>query len=168
MRPRTVLNIGVVLLVSMMGTLHLQAEENKSTRKCSQQPKVCAQQIREILSHRKYLGIRVIAGRSNIEIQQVVPGSPADEYGLKAGDHVIAVNGQDCSHISVEKFKRLLGSLHETQKLVFTINRSGLISLISVRPAYLTKQQIDQAIEAHLREAHGETQAEAEAEAAHH
>jgi putative serine protease PepD len=46
---------------------------------------------------RPYLGLTSAAGSTGVEVQQVVPGGPAAEAGLQAGDRIVSVDGQQTS-----------------------------------------------------------------------
>jgi cytochrome c biogenesis protein CcmG/thiol:disulfide interchange protein DsbE len=40
-----------------------------------------------------WLGVAIDAGKSGVLIKEIIPGTPAEEYGLKAGDEILAVDG---------------------------------------------------------------------------
>jgi putative serine protease PepD len=46
---------------------------------------------------RPYLGLTSAVGSAGVEIQEVVPGGPAAEAGLQAGDRIVSVDGQRTS-----------------------------------------------------------------------
>jgi putative serine protease PepD len=46
---------------------------------------------------RPYLGLTSAAGSAGVEVQEVVPGGPAADAGLQAGDRIVSVDGQPVS-----------------------------------------------------------------------
>lgn len=75
----------------------------------------------------EFVGIGIVMEAElgwGMTLQQVLPKSPAQEAGLKRGDYITAVNGQDCRYMSTEEAAELLagkaGSVVE-----LTISRSG-------------------------------------------
>ncbi|MCB1198017.1 MAG: RIP metalloprotease RseP [Bdellovibrionota bacterium] len=64
-------------------------------------------------------------------IGNVLPGSAAEQAGLRAGDHVIAIQGQ-----SVQKFREMTQAVQTRGGLAtdFTIVRSGETKTITVKP----------------------------------
>lgn len=75
----------------------------------------------------EFVGIGIVMEAElgwGMTLQQVLPQSPAQEAGLKRGDYITAVNGQDCRYMSTEEAAELLagkaGSVVE-----LTINRNG-------------------------------------------
>ena len=51
-----------------------------------------------------------ISGQNPCILSCIVSGSPADRTGLKTGDHLIAVNGQNVSRCTHDDVVRLIGS----------------------------------------------------------
>jgi predicted metalloprotease with PDZ domain len=145
--PNLVL-FGLLLLV--IPAAAARADEQR----CSSLPDVCSTRIREILSQKTFLGIKVVSGKGGLIIEKVTSDGPGDRFGLREGDRILAINGRDMSHASILDYKRLLDQMRSTPRLVFTVNRSGTIEIRSVRPAHLSKEKIEQAVQAHLREAH--------------
>lgn len=41
-----------------------------------------------------WLGVAIDAGKTGVLVKEVIPGTPAEEYGLKAGDEITAVSGK--------------------------------------------------------------------------
>ena len=145
----------VVLLVAGLaaGTL-LAADEPKH---CSASAKECEQQIRQMLTGRRYLGLSVVNLKPGIVVKTVVPDSPAERANFKAGDRLIAVNGQPMTQSTVEDFKRVLAGAREDGTLWIIVQRRGAYQRIEVRLEPYTKAQIDKIIAAHLAQSHTAT-----------
>jgi regulator of sigma E protease len=65
-------------------------------------------------------------------VAQVVPGSPAEEAGIRAGDRVVAVDGEE--YRVAEEFTRRVQAAGESA-LLFTIQRDGQTLELPVKPA---------------------------------
>jgi predicted metalloprotease with PDZ domain len=121
---------------------------------CPLSAKECEKQIREMLSGKRYLGLKLEETRNGLVIKRVVPDSPADRFGLRELDRIISVNGVDCTGANIKTFKQILNRMDEARKLDFTVDRSGFFRSFNVMMEVMSKQQIDQIVAAHLREAH--------------
>ncbi|HJW92315.1 MAG TPA: PDZ domain-containing protein [Thermoanaerobaculia bacterium] len=136
------------------GTTLLNAEEPKH---CSASAKECEQTIRQMMTGRRYLGLSVVNLKPGIVVKTVVPDSPAERAKFKAGDRLIAVNGQDMTGANVDDFKRMLASARDVGTLFVMIQRRGAYQGISVRLEPYTKAQIDKIIATHLQQSHTTT-----------
>ncbi len=80
------------------------------------------------------VGIEVIAGEQYPYVFNVVPGAPAEQSGIKAGDVIIAVDGQSIAGWSLDKvvsnIRGIIGS-----KVVLTIQREDDVLEISLKRA---------------------------------
>ena len=79
------------------------------------------------------LGIELKAEDNCLRIVKVIPGGPADEADIVAGDCIIAVDGKSTQSVSTEKAAELLkGELHST--VLVTLRDTNQISRdVSVR-----------------------------------
>ncbi|HXN21985.1 MAG TPA: PDZ domain-containing protein [Candidatus Dormibacteraeota bacterium] len=77
------------------------------------------------LSHKKGDG-------GKAEIASLIPGGPAESYGLTSGDLVVAINGLA---VTEDDFATAVGSAKPGEALKFTIVRSGNLREITVKPA---------------------------------
>ena len=50
------------------------------------------------------IGLQITHHEEGIGVRRVVPGGPAEEAGLLAGDVVLSVNGVDTTELSVQEF----------------------------------------------------------------
>lgn len=132
----------------------LHADEPKH---CSASAKECEQQIRQMLTGRRYLGLSVVNLKPGIVVKSVVPDSPAERANFKAGDRLIAVNGQPMTESTVEDFKRVLAGVRDVGTLWVIVQRRGAYKTIEVRLEPYTKAQIDKVIATHLAQSHPAT-----------
>ncbi|MGB9776299.1 MAG: S1C family serine protease [Anaerolineae bacterium] len=72
---------------------------------------------------RPYLGIRYIARPRGAEVAEVIPGSPAEEAGLRVGDLIREVDGQRVS--SNRPLGELLSLYRPGDRVVLTVERDG-------------------------------------------
>ena len=132
----------------------LHADEPKH---CSASAKECEQQIRQMLTGRRYLGLSVVNLKPGIVVKTVVADSPAERADFKAGDRLIAVNGQPMTEATVEDFKRVLAGVRDVGALWVVVQRRGAYKTIAVRLEPYTKAQIDKVIATHLAQSHTAT-----------
>lgn len=142
--------LAVLALITAATTL-FAADEIR----CTGSPHECEQQIREMLAGRRYLGVKLTETRWGLEVQSVVPESPAARAGLRVGDRILAVNGKDCSRAKVKDFKKIMNDAKAAGKVTIAVVRAGAITWVYANIDALSKEQIDKIVAAHLRDAHG-------------
>jgi predicted metalloprotease with PDZ domain len=146
--------ISRLIVVALVLTTALAAE----TPKCNGTARDCDQQIRNMLSGRRYLGATIEDYNPGLVIKSVHPESPADRAGLQGGDRLIALNGRSLIHASTREFKQIIADARSTGKLTMIVARRGA----SYRKVYArlepySKQQVDKIIAAHLSQSHPAT-----------
>ncbi len=72
---------------------------------------------------RPYLGIRYIQRPRGAEVQEVMPGSPAEEAGLKVGDLIREVDGRPVS--TARPLAELLSAYRPGDRVTLTVEREG-------------------------------------------
>ena len=128
--------------------------------KCSSSRGECEQRIKQMLSGRRFLGVTIEEqrpGGGGLVVRAVTSKSPAERYGLKEGDRLIALNGRSLTQASAKEFKQILAGAREDGKLWMIIWRRGAYRRIDARLEPYTKEQIDKIIAAHLAESHTTT-----------
>ena len=143
-----------LLIAGLSASVLLAGDEPKH---CNASAKECDHQIRSMLTGRRYLGISVVDLKPGIVIKSVVPDSPAERASFKAGDRLIAVNGQKLTESNIQDFKRILGGASDVGTLWVIVQRRGAYQRIEVRLEPYTKAQIDKIIAAHLAQTHPAT-----------
>ena len=146
----------LVLVLTILGVGLVSADEGH----CLATPRECAQEIRQHLAGRRYLGIQVVELKPGLIIKTVLPDSPAAGV-LKANDRLIAVNGRSLSHATASRFKQYLAEARETGKVWLIVQRRGAFRKVEARLEPYPKEYIEKVIATHLSQAHTAT-AEAE------
>ncbi|HEX8170144.1 MAG TPA: PDZ domain-containing protein [Thermoanaerobaculia bacterium] len=142
-----------VFLALVAAALFVRAQEPK----CSFTARECDQQIRQMLTGRRFLGVTIEELKPGLAVKAVAPNSPAARAGLRQGDRVIAVNGKSLTQASSRDFKQVLADARETGKLWMIIWRHGAYSKVETRLEPFTKEQIDKIVSAHLAHSHTTT-----------
>lgn len=140
-----------MLLIACLATASLFAGDEKM---CQAPARECEQQIRQMLSGRRYLGVQLVEIKPGLTIKAVLPNSPAARAQLKEGDRLIAVNGQSIVGGTAQDFKKILASAKETGTLWMIIQRRGAFRKVEVRLEPYSKEQIDKIIAAHMLQSH--------------
>lgn len=140
-----------LLIAGLSASVLLAGDEPKH---CNASAKECDQQIRSMLTGRRYLGISVVDLKPGIVIKSVVADSPAERANFKAGDRLIAVNGQKMTESTVQDFKRVLSAARDVGTLWVIVQRRGAYQRIEVRLEPYTKAQIDKIVATHLAQSH--------------
>lgn len=123
-------------------------------QKCSGTARECEQQIRQILSGRRFLGATIEERNPGLVIQSVTPNGPAENAGLQAGDRLIACNSKSLTQATTREFKQILADARETGRLRMIVWRNGAYKRIDARLEPYSKEQIDKIIAAHLQQSH--------------
>jgi S1-C subfamily serine protease len=92
---------------------------------------------------RPFVGIALLDndGQGPLKIDDVMPHSPAERFGLQFGDIILSVNGTEVK--TIQDFVDLLGKLHVGDEVLFRIEREGWKSEVKLvlgpRPADLPR-----------------------------
>lgn len=89
--------------------------------------------IPRLLAERPFAGVTLAETDEGVEITGVIPGSPAKEAGLKKGDLILAIDGEEVD--SVEAVIDRVQDAEPGEELTFTIERRGKQQDIDVRLA---------------------------------
>ena len=125
--------------------------------KCNVAARECDQQIRTMLSGRRYHGATVEERKPGLVVKGVTEKSPAWKAGLRVGDRLIAVNGKSVTQASARDFKQLVATARDTGRLGIIIWRGGSYSKVELRLEPYTKEQMDKIIAGHLATSHAST-----------
>lgn len=129
-------------------------------RRCNASARECEQEIRDMLSGRRYLGAQIVPMTTGpgIYIKSISQDGPAAHVDLQAGDRIIAVNGRSLMYGTMKDYKNLVAEVKDTSGILFIIvDRHGTYKKTEVRLAPYPKAQVEKIIAAHLSKFHGVT-----------
>src|SRR5437868_12949922 len=72
-----------------------------------------------------YLGARVVVNAQGTQITSIAPDSPADAAGLRVGDVIVAVGGENIT--ASDPIDAILGKYRSGMRVVLTIRRGNLL-----------------------------------------
>lgn len=125
--------------------------------KCNASARECEQQIRHMLSGRRYLGLQIVELKPGLVIKAVIDESPAKRAGLKENDRLIACNGIDLKRATAREFKQVLANARSTGTIFMIIQRRGALRKVELRLEPYPKEQVDRIIAQHLVQSHPAT-----------
>jgi regulator of sigma E protease len=87
--------------------------------------------VPEPLGPNQYGAVGWVPKESSVTLTMVEPGMPADKAGIKVGDQILTVNGQDIPHLAA-----LIQMLNHTkdQPLQIVVLRNGQEQTVTVKP----------------------------------
>ena len=141
------------ILVALLAAATVYADDPK----CGASKNECNERIRQMLAGRRFLGVTIEEQKAGLVVKSITTNSPAERYGLRTGDRLIAVNGRSLTSASAADFKRIIAGARDDGKLWMIIWRRGAYRRIDARLEPYTKEQIDKIIAAHLSESHTAT-----------
>jgi S1-C subfamily serine protease len=154
-------SLRIAIATFFTGAAVLLAQDVQTpVRRCNASARECEQEIREMMSGRRYLGavIGEITPGPGIYIKSISPDGPAAHVDLQAGDRIIAVNGRSLMYGTIKDYKNLVAEVKDTSGILFVIvDRHGSYKKAEVRLAPYPKAQVEKIIAAHLSKFHGVT-----------
>lgn len=145
-----------LVLASLLLVFAAGALADDENRQCPAPAEECARQIREKMTGQMFLGVIFYDSETGIYIKSVVPGSPADEADLKAGDFIVAIEGKDISDGNVKTFKKMFGRARSQGTVTLKVRRGDETLTTTAHLREITEDQITQIIAAHLDAAHSD------------
>jgi predicted metalloprotease with PDZ domain len=142
-----------LLFVALLAAATVAADAPK----CNGAARECDQQIRQMLSGRRYFGVTVEDQNPGLVVKIVHPNSPAARAGFAVGDKLVAINGKSLTQASTRDFKQLIADARETGRLWVIISRRGRLTKIDARLEPYSKEQVDKIVAAHLSQSHTTT-----------
>ncbi len=145
----------IALLITATGVLAQEAPRTQETpQRCNSTARECEQEIRRMLSGRRYLGAQILEQNPGLIVKSINADGPAAHVDLKPGDRIIAVNGRQMFLASVKEFKQALAEVKETGAIFMIIQRRGVYRKVELRLEPYPKAQVDKIIAAHLAQSH--------------
>lgn len=142
----------------IIGTVLLVASGALAQPHCKADAAECAEKIREILSHKRYLGVTLVDTRWGTVIKEVTANSPAARAGLRPNDRIIGIDNHDCTGADPQEIKQLLMPGGEADRLEVTIvvSRLGEVRRLKARLGLMPKEKIEKIIQRHIETAHNQ------------
>ena len=138
------------IFVALLAAAPLLAEEPK----CNGSARECDQQIRHMLSGRRYLGATIDDHNPGLVVKSVRENSPAARRGLKPGDRLIALNGKSLTQATAKDFKQAIADARNTGQLFMIVSRHNVYLALEIRLEPYSKEQIGKIVAAHLAQSH--------------
>ena len=154
MRPGGIVRtavLGAVLVISVVGS------SGAREARCTKDSKDCAASMREMFQTRGWSGIEEESHNDDWTrtIRSIIPGSPADRVGLKAGDVIVSVNGMTLSEVNEPRVRTLYAKGFKIgERLSIGIMRGDEISTIKVPLERIPDAVLTARIERHGKEQH--------------
>jgi C-terminal processing protease CtpA/Prc len=142
--------ISRIIIVASLAAATLLADEPK----CNGTARDCEQQIRHMLSGRRYFGATIQDKNPGLVVKTVIDNSPAARAGLQPGDRLIALNGKSLTQATGREFKQLIADARDTGRIFMIISRRNMYRKLETRLEPYTKEQIAKIIAAHLSQSH--------------
>ena len=147
-------HLASIATIALFSIASLAVAQDRSKQVCNANARECEQEIRRMLSGRRYLGLQVMELNPGLLVKGVVADSPAERADFRSGDRLMAVNGKSTAEATIKDFKQLLFQARETGKLFVIVQRRGALKQINVRLEPYSEGQIEKIIAQHLIESH--------------
>jgi predicted metalloprotease with PDZ domain len=147
-----------ILILATLIFAALTVSAGEELPRCQSTKAECETRIREMMSGKKYLGVIFYDTEKGILIKAVVPDSPAEDAGLRQGDLIVKVNGQNCADGNVKLFKKLVDKARAKGVLAIRVKRNGSYVDTEARLTQITETQIERIVAAHIKAAHPDSE----------
>jgi membrane-associated protease RseP (regulator of RpoE activity) len=124
------------------------------TSKCSAGTDDCLKKMVQKYQQAGWLGIEKEKGPDGPVVAAVVPGSPAEAAGFKAGDVIVAINGVDINDANKEALKKATANSAPGAEMTYTVRRQGALAKLTVRLGKVPDDVMAQWIGEHMLKAH--------------
>lgn len=148
---RLVSLVAVVLLLSLTGT----AFAGHGHKKCTEDTDTCLNNLAAKIQKKGWLGVDLDATESgHYKITSVVPDSPAEAAGFRAGDVLVALNGIALTDENQEALKKVKKSFAPEHAVTYTVKRSGAKQQLAVTLGHVPARVMAEWIGQHMLEHH--------------
>lgn len=144
----------VVLALVAVAFGTILAGEDCHGKKCSMSTQACLDAMATKMHDSGYVGVMLNHDESEgtLSIESVIPGTPADAAGLKAGDVLVALNGTRISKDNEAALEKARGDWKPGQKVTYTIQRGGLEQQVTLALASMPADMLARMIGQHMLE----------------
>ncbi len=141
----------LLVLIALLATAVAFAGEHS---KCTMSTQDCLNAMAARMKSGGYVGIMFEVDESSggYSIEKVIPGTPAEAAGLKAGDALVALNGVRISKDNHEALDKARGDWKPGQKVTYTIKRDGAERQVALTLAAMPADMMAKYIGEHMLE----------------
>lgn len=151
MRNETLLALALLLALAALPLAAGEETAAADDTECDQDAMLCVKQMQEHFQDQGWIGIELdFTDRKAPRIIGVIPGSPAEDAGLAAGDVLVSFGGVDYATATEEQLKRAKEALLPGRDFVLGIRRAGSEQEITVHAETIPEGVLAQWIGSHL------------------
>ena len=143
-----------ILVAALAVTPAWAGDDEKPHKKCTADSSECISKMVESLSQRGWIGIEWDDEAEQPALTQIIPGSPAEEAGLRVGDLLLAFNGVPTDSGEEAVWEEAKRSLIPGKTITLTIQRNGAQKVVNVKLAQLPRSVMAQWVGNHVIEHH--------------
>jgi C-terminal processing protease CtpA/Prc len=142
-----------ILLTSLALTASASLAAEKS---CPRTAEECVRGMTAKLENRGWIGIEMEDTQRGRIIAAVVPGSPAEQAGVRKGDLMVAFNGVALAEGKEAVYEEMNRSLIPGREITLTVERGAEQHDLAVTLAQIPRQLLAQWIGQHMLEGHSQ------------
>ena len=144
------------LVGALVACLALPAFAGGGGHGCKADVQACLNKMAEKYAKRGWVGLELDEDKASgaLTVEQVVPGSPAEAAGFKAGDVLVALNGIEFGEENYEALKKAKYKMAPGKQVTYTVARKGKNRDLAVTLAKLPDEVLAQWIGGHMIEDH--------------
>ena len=130
-----------------------QAANGKADHKqCSATKEECLKYMSEAKT-RGWVGIEYDKTEDgNMVVEKILPNSPAEKAGLKAGDVLYALNGVEFSEANKDKLKVVKSAMKPGATIAYSVKRDGAPKTVSVTLGTMPDAVYQAMVDEHMKE----------------
>jgi len=150
-----VLLIGLVLVAApvLAGGADCQKKAAQASHKCEMSAEECQKWMAEAKT-RPWLGVDLDIDKAaaTLTVIRVVPNSPAERAGFRAGDQLVAMNGVPYGEESKDQLAAIKKSLKFGDTVTYTVRRAGAEERLAATLTHMPESVYVAMVEEHKKE----------------
>jgi S1-C subfamily serine protease len=152
-----VMKLGRWTAVALAVALAAPLAAGEKGKKCEMDTQACLTKMATALKDRGWVGIEMDETSGRLTLTRVVPGSPAEAAGLRAGDVLVALNGVPFGKENEAKVKATQKAMTPGAKITYTVSRDGKDQPVEGTLGPLPREVLAQWVGAHMLDGHTQT-----------
>ena len=142
-----------IAMVAMVAIAAMPAFAGGDHKKCSGSTQECLDYMANKLKSSGWVGVELEAGKSgHYTVNKVIPGSPAEEAGIRKGDVLFAMNGIEISDENEEALQKAKKEWKPGKSVDYTIQRNGRDRQVEITLAPMPTDVLAKWIGTHMLE----------------